>query len=494
MTYIPVAEQKALAEKAAEDKRVALNALFAKNRIFAFNCGKPRDPMYPEVREANPLQKQLLEAWENHNYKVFTYTGGNRIGKTTISVILAISVCAGEWPWSGKKMQFGHDLPRKIRYVGQAFESHIKAVLEPALKYWWPEAYILKTKKNNQGIDSLWQLYSRDHKKGLLGSIEIMSNSQDSSMFEGWNGDVVIYDEPPKRDVRVACARGLIDRGGRELFAMTLLSEAWVQRDIIKATLPDGTPDMTVFNINGDIYSNVGYGLKKEAIEQFAKTLTDDEKQARLFGKPSYMTSLVFPRFDRQKHVKERFQIPLDALVDVSIDFHPSKPWAMVFMATTKSGIKYICDEIKFRGNPKSAAEELIRVIRMRDYARVNRIIIDPLAKSGQGNDIDVYSIFADALAAFNYNLETASKEKDSGISILNSLLWTENEMPGLYYFKDCGKTIEETENLLYDPDTFKPQKVDDDYTECSYRLALLDTEWYPPYEHNQSQGKSVVL
>ena len=30
---------------------------------------------------ANPLQLELLEAWENPIYKVFTFTGANRIGK-----------------------------------------------------------------------------------------------------------------------------------------------------------------------------------------------------------------------------------------------------------------------------------------------------------------------------------------------------------------------------------------------------------------------------
>jgi len=54
--------------------------------------------------------------------------------------------------------------------------------------------------------------------------------------------------------------------------------------------LPDGSPDMSVYNISGDIYSNVGYGITAEGVEQFKKTLTEDEIQARLFGKPSYMS------------------------------------------------------------------------------------------------------------------------------------------------------------------------------------------------------------
>ena len=498
MTYIKVDDRKRIEEeqkaKQELEQRNALNELLAKNRIFGFNCGRPRNPLYPEVREANPLQKKLIEAWENPQYKVFTYSGGNRLGKTTSGAIIAISTVAGCWPWSGKKLKFMHDKPRKVRYVGQGWEQHVKAVVEPALKFWWPESYIVKKKKNNQGIDATWELWSRDHKKGLLGTIEIMSNVQDSAVFEGWEGDLIIYDEPPRRDVRVACARGLVDREGRELFCMTLLGEAWIHREVIKAKLPDGSPDMSVFNINGESKDNVGYGITQAGLDQFSKTLKPEEIEARIKGKPSYLSSLLCPKFDIHIHVKERFTVPLDALIDISIDWHPSKPLAVVFLGTLKNGMKYVVDEIKFRGPTKSAAEEIIRIIRQRDYARVNRIVIDPLSKSGAPNETDAFSIFSETFAAYGYCLEVASKEKENGIEILNGLLWTENQAPALFFFKDCISTIQEVEDMMYDPETFKPVKVNDDYFECLYRLCLMDTQWFPTYESKSSGSCHVVL
>lgn len=252
---------------------------------------------------------------------------------------------------------------------------------------------------------------------------------------------------------------------------------------------------MSIFNISGDIFSNVGYGITKEGVEQFAKVLSEDERQARLYGKPAYMSSLVFPKFDRHQHIKDRFKIPLDALVDIQIDFHPSKKWAVVFVATLRNGFKYVCDEIWDKGNHKFMAEEILRKIRERDYARVNTIEIDPLAKGGEDNDIDVFSIMSTVFASRGYPLGTASKDKAVGISIVNSLLWTENEMPGLFFFKDCVKTIEQVENLMFDPESadLKPEKKDDDFTECLYRAALKDTQWYPEFRAKQA-GRSVVL
>lgn len=471
-------------EHTDKERLDATNKLLSDNRIFGFN--HPIDPRYPEFRMPNPPQVALLEAWDNPVYKVFTYSGANRIGKTFIGGNIATCAMAGEWLWNGKKMRFSHNEPRKIRYVGQAWESHIKAVVEPMLKFWWPKSHPVETKKNNQGIEAVWI------DKRTKSVLEIMSNVQDSSVFEGWMGDLVIYDEPPKRDVRVACARGLIDRQGRELFCMTLLKEAWIHREVVKARLADGSPDLSVFNINGDIYSNVGYGLTKEGIEQFAKTLTEDEKQARLLGKPSYMSSLVFPRFQRDVHVKEPFKIPLDWIVDVSIDFHPSKKWAVVFIATAKNNVKYICNEIWEHGNPKYMAEEIIRKIKDGHY-RVGQVIIDPLSKGDKNNDNTVYEIMGQVFGSHNISLETASKDKDNGIALVNNLLWTENEMPGLYYFKTCPKSIQQTEDLMYDPETFKPQKTDDDFTECIYRLALLGTEWFSEV-HYTNNKKAVML
>jgi hypothetical protein len=444
----------------------------------------------------NPKQAELLRGWLDPAKKVFTFTGGNRLGKTTIGTVVALSVLFGRWLWldcpgmdAGMRIPFIHRHPRRVRYIGQGWESHIKAVVIPALKFWWPKNRPLETKKNNQGVDAIW----KDLATG--STLEIMSTSQSSDVFEGWAGDLVVYDEPPPRDIRVACARGLIDRQGRELFGATLLKEAWIHREVIKARLEDGKPDPSVFNVVGEIWDNVGYGLTKEGIDQFARSLKPEEKQARLYGKPSYLSSLVFPRFQRDLHVKEPFKIPLDAIVDISIDFHPSKKWAVVFLATTKANFKYVCHELWEHGNPKAIAEEIIRVVRAGDW-RMGRCIIDPLAKSGEPNDNDVYTIMAQVLGAHNISLDVASKDKDNGIALVNNLLWTENQMPGLWLFDSCPMTIKQVEDLMYDPESLKPTavKVDDDMTECLYRLSLLDTQWYPQDTHDTSKQRNVML
>ena len=458
-----------LAKIQAELKEIAAKEVAFKERLLKYQ----QDNAIEYFTRPNPPQRKLLEAWGKEQYKVFTFTGANRIGKTTIATIIGIATMRGFWPWDNTPLVFPHKDPRKIRYIGQAWETHIKTVVEPALKRWWPKAVPVETKKNNQGIDAVW----RDKKTG--STLEILSNNQDSDTFEGWEGDLVIYDEPPSRDNRIACARGLVDRRGRELFVATLLKEAWIHREIIRMKDADGRPDPSVFNVHAEIDENIGFGLTQEGVDQFDKSLRADERQARLKGIPSYMSTLVWGKFDREVHIKEDFKIPLDWIVDVQIDFHPAKPWYIQFLATDKRNFKYVCHEIVEKGNPKYIAEKIIRHFKQ-NMLRPGVIQIDPLAKGDPNADDDtVYEKLFNIFASHGFVLETASKDKENGITAINDWLLTENEMPCLFFFRSCKHTIQQVEDYMYDPDTLKPSKEDDDMCECLYRHGLLNTQWY---------------
>ena len=486
------------AEREFTEWALAYADFIRNNRLYAFREATPREKMVEAAigeklfMPPNPKQQAILDGWFNPKKKVFTLTGGNKLGKTTIGATIGESVMFGRTLWDDQKITFPHRYPRKVRYVGQGWESHVKTVVIPALKFWWPKNRPLDTKKNNQGVEAFW----KDLATG--STLEIMSTSQSTDVFEGWDGDLIIYDEPPPRDIRVACARGLVVRKGRELFTATLIKEAWIHREVMKARLTDGTPDMTILNVVGKIYDNLGYGLTQEGIDQFAKTLKPKERDARLEGKPDYLSNLVYEVFDRDKHLKKPFKIPLDWIVDFSIDFHPSKPWAVVAMATARNNFKYVCKEFELRGGPKYVGEEIERYVRTNNL-RVGKATIDPLAKGDANADeeaITVYDKLYAALSSFGISLGVASKDKSNGIQMVNDLLWTENQMPGLFFFEDCVKTIEQVEGLMYDPETLKDTalKSDDDFTECLYRLALLNTEWYPEIIYDVSKQKSMML
>jgi len=425
----------------------------------------------------NPVQRELLEAWTEPQHKVFTYTGANRIGKTTIGTIIGFSTLFGKWLWNDTRLHFPHSKPRKVRYIGQDWEKHIKAVVIPALKVWWPKTRPVHISKNTQSVEYFWT-------DELTGStLEIMSNKQESELHEGWDGDLIIYDEPPTRKIRVANARGLIDRQGRELFCMTLLKEAWVDREVIKARNEDGSVDTSVFNVHGDIYSNVGYGITQEGISQFEKTLTEDEKEARLLGIPSYMSGLVYPTFSRRfkprGHLKRRFKVPLSWIVDIAIDVHPREKQAVLFIATDPRNERYVVDEIWGHGDGTWVGEEIIRFITRNSY-RVGRIVVDPLSKGDQNEPNTTFDKIDAVLSRYGYVLNVASKDKVAGILAVKDHLVGPNKEPSMWFFDDLNRTLYEIEGYIYDEDSQKPQDKDDHMMENLYRALLLDTQWYP--------------
>ncbi len=460
------------------------------NRLEFFGIVDPvRAELHKECckifRGANPKQAVLLEAWKEPKNKVFTYTGSNRIGKTTIGSVIGESVLFGKWIWNNEPIFFPHKQPRKVRYVGQDWEKHIKTVVEPELKKWWPKRRKVTTRKNNFGVDALWI----DEETG--SSLELMSNNQDADLHEGWYGDLIIYDEPPRREIRVANARGLIDRQGRELFCMTLLKEAWVDREVIKALNPDGTPDTSVFNVHGDITVNIGYGITREGVDQFAKTLTEEEKDARLKGIPSYMSGLVYPAFNRQKHLVKRFKVPTDWPVDIRIDIHPREKQAVLFVATDPKGFKYVCDEIWEHGDGTQIADEIIRFITRNAY-RIGNIKIDPLSKGDSNNENTVFDKVQDVLIRHGFPLGVATKDKTAGILEVKNFLMGPNNMPSLFIFDDLKRTVFEIEGYMYDKETQKPQDKDDHMMENLYRI-LLDGSIYTEMQDEEEEKEKVV-
>ena len=440
------------------------------------------------VPKQHPKQVELFEAFKDRTKKVFTYTGGNRTGKTVSGVDITWCYVTGTWLWSGEKIWFPHRRPRRIRIVGQDWEKHIKTVVIPALWQWMPRNHVSlkggKPKKNSLGVEAFWE----DERTG--STIEIMSNRQETSLFEGWDGDLIYYDEPPSRNNRTACTRGLVDRQGKELFCMTLLKEPWVDREVIQAELDNGMPDPSVFNVHATMYDNVGYGITIDGVRDFKSKLTKEERDARIDGIPSYMSGLVCKHFRKKTkasggHIVERFDIPSDWPVDIMIDIHPRKEQAVLFTAVSPQQIKYCCFEIWEHGSGEQIADQIMRIV-SRNNLRVNRIGCDPLAKGDSNANAGdtTFSKMANVFARFGHELETASKDKVSGIIEINNHLKGPNNEPSLFFFSDLKRTVHNVSGWMYDDDTQKPSKEADDQCENLYRTLLWDTEYtLPEYE-----------
>jgi len=439
-----------------------------KNRIEFFNTPPNPGP--------NPKQSMILEAFLDPQFKTLGMDGGNRLGKTTVLTLIGECVMFGKYLWDGESLLglFNHNQPRKVRYIGQGWQDHIKAVVIPELHKWWPQNRPVERHGNGVITDTFW----KDVTTG--STLEIMSNTQDHKVHEGWSGDLILYDEPPRREIYVANARGLVDRRGREVFACTLLNEPWIDREIKKKTDKNGRPDKSVFWVSGTSYDNVGFGITREGVEEFKEKLTEAEEQARIYGIPQYLQGLVYPQFDRKTHLFDWFQIPSDWLVDIAIDVHPREKQAVLFVATDSRNDRYICDEIWDNGDGTWIAEEIIRKVNRNNY-RVNNIIIDPLSKGDSNNENTVFQKIFTVLSRYGYPLKVASKDKESGILEVKKHLLGPNKRPSMFLLNNCMRTLYEIEGYMWDKETNKPVDKDDHMMENLYRICLLDTQYFSP-------------
>lgn len=428
-------------------------------------------------RGPNPKQKLLIENWTDVSKRIFCMTGGNKFGKTTMGAILALSLLIGYWPWDEKKKLISNP-PVVVRWIGQDWEVHIKTVLEPILDMWWPDNFKVKTSKNNQGVKATW--------KCANGSIlYLLSNKQDPDVHAGKDPDYLLFDEPPKRDIYIENIRGFaastrekIGPEGRTFISATLLKEAWIHQEIIKRRNSDGTPDKAIFNIHGKIWDNVGYGLSERGVDEFAKNLTSEEKQARLHGKPAYMAGLIYHQFKRETHLKKRFDVPTDYVVDIAVDCHPAKENAVLFIATDPRNYKYLVDEIWQHGDGTQMGDAIIKKIISNAY-NVNSILIDHSARGDSNNTFTTFEKIDNVLHKYNLSLETYKKDEDGGIKAARNLLYGPNNEPSLFIFDDLARFIMEIEGYMWDSKTNRPVDDKNDMMDNLYALANQDTQWY---------------
>jgi hypothetical protein len=353
-------------------------------------------------------------------------------------------------------------------------------VISPKLKEWLPVGSY-KTRNNNVGIEGFW-----DFPNG--STIEIMTNTQETRLHEGWSGHLVWADEPPSRDKYIANKRGLIDFSGIFLLTMTATRETWVLDDIAN------NPDASFGRVTG-ISMRQNPTLKEEDIASFEASLTEDEKLSRIQGGWLNLIGLVWKAFNPDKHIVDAFEVPTDWPMVAMIDFHTEKPHAISYWATDPRGFWYLVDETFYHQSPEEAADGIIRKKKENTW-RLEHAFIDPLAKGDtqymkmRGFSVeDSFNILQQKLGAAGIRLEVASKDKQSGILNVEKWLCGPNKMPTLFFFRTTANnirydghgegTIWELQHWVYRDG--EPAKENDHFCENLYRLTLTGIKYTDP-------------
>lgn len=356
-------------------------------------------------------------------------------------------------------------------------------------KQFIPAGAIDKVEKNNMG--NICSYYLKTFGSQIIVDTQ-KSFINDPQSFEGKQHDMAHYDEPPDRKLRVAVSRGLVDRGGYEIFTLTPLREAWIKNEIVDRA-PTSNGKIEVINV----VENQNPHISREGWEDYKGKLTVDEYKARAKGLWIHLEGLIYKEFEpklsngKEGHlVKElsREWIYNNCVVDVALDPHPRQPHAILFMATAKDGRRFIFDEIfsdtflpdlcKLWQVKEQYVELEVGVKVIKQLPVLNRIA-DPLAFDEDPEDGRKW---ADAFADEGIFLDKASKRKEAGITATREAFKARN----LFICENCTRTIFEIQNYTWDEWKYgndrnakeKPKDKDDHMMENMYRLILLETEY----------------
>ena len=447
------------------------------------------------IKYYNPHPKQIEFHSDKSRGRIIL--GGNRSGKSTAGACEQVAHMLGYRPWlseSDANYKINIRVPNKGLVIGESFGEQVRKVLVPKLlgdfelgiPGYLPTDFFVSAKKNQQGIIT--------HIKAKNGStVDLQSYDQPIELFESTDYDWDSYDEPPPRPIWVATQRGLTDRSGPWWIAMTPLKEAYIHDEIVSRD--------DVGKHFFDIEDNLNFGLTRNGIDDFARNLTDDEKESRLRGKFFHLSGLVYKLYGDINRI-DRVAIQRNWGMWMHVDTHPREPHRAVWMAILPDKKKFICGELKNHDKSNlvkpfvEAIKEYESTVLKRKGDEIVRLM-DPSAKTPNPtkDGLSIWDEFRDNGVV----CRAGSKNRDAGIlRFQNELQYDPNfgTYPNIYFFNDLILTHYEMTHYCWDDwaqkaaygktDKQKPKDKDDHLIEGIHRILLDDPECGEYYEEDQ--------
>lgn len=485
-----------------------------------------------------PWQKRALEVIRGKTTSAIVCS--NKIGKTGLGANVVSSWALGYEPWMEiekdnpdaieveglyyRKSSLGIKPPVKIVIVGEDWKIHIGQTIVPELKKWAPKGWYT-TKKNEQGIEYLWEWYNGSQ-------FMIMCYTQDKDLFESFRVQGAWEDEPPEKDKHQALSRGLLLDGGKTLMTLTPLKEAWLLDEIVLSHRADigvidnltiienpilyndekkilkelGLNDETQIHeyFNKLLYEDViketpvtdkGRGaelylqsvsppekhelINKLKILKFVKDIDPSDAGPRILGQFKSLVGRVLKIFDHSIHLIAPFKIPTDWFVTVVVDWHPSTPQAISYWAVDQHDFHYCIRERWANIAGEEIADDIITMKRTEGW-NIKKVFIDPLAKGSTsyirniiGSHIkDDYSIMQEKLSVEGITLIVAPKDPEKYVRSIEVMLKGANGRPTAYLFNNLERHLFEIQRWVYEDD--KPKEENNHFMVNWARYCLI--------------------
>lgn len=446
---------------------------------------------------------------------------GNRFGKSEMGAAEDVAFALGYRPWIAegitlRTLGLTDNVPEEfwdveLRYLGipkhstkglivttdwdkstEVFTSQESGANQGKLFKYIPKSSFVEATKNHSGaidrvvVKSLWGGNSVIH----LDTVK--SYKQNPLAFESGAWDWAHFDEPVPEGLYKALSRGLVDRGGKAWFTCTPLTEPWLDtkfspnlEDQSREDVPTKlTEDGDFWMMTGSMYDNP-YNQKAD-IDFFLGELTEEERTTRISGRPASYSGIVYKEFIWDVHVRTEppsdwpnwEHPPASYCLRFAIDYHPRKNNHVFFIATSPSEVHYVYAELW----TDTLINELVADINS-TLTREATVpgLIDPLADT-PNRVTDITPL--EEVLRLGLAVIPATKDPHNGIIAVKTLLKARdrNGNPIIYFNRQCTRTLSEiSRGYIWDADTNKPVKKNDDAMENFYRLALQGLFYVEP-------------
>src|SRR5271165_6384028 len=327
--------------------------------------------------EPHPKQRQFHEA---RTY-IKAFLGGNRSGKTTAGIVDDIIQAVDADCLPGHLASYKKFEPPFHCRVVCPSEKILESIVFQKLREWMPR---------DQYLAGEWsKAFSKSQRILTLknGSyFDFLTYEQDVDKHGGAAKHRIHYDEVPPQHIWNEGKMRLADYEGADaLFTMTPLEglnwaydELWVPWE--KGHLEDG------FIVTVDIDDNpyLDEGQRDKALKGYSSA----ELQARKKGRFVHFAGMIYPQFDRSRHVIPERPIPDGSFVYVGIDPGIRIMAAVLWTYVEPGGRIIVFDELALQGHTVEGVAKAIKLINAKHGNKVTgpinprAYIIDPIARN----------------------------------------------------------------------------------------------------------------
>lgn len=329
-----------------EDVLNRLNRLPETERLAVLDALQEKRKQKTFVKYFEPWSEQKTALTEfTSGKKIFGLLGGNRSGKTVLGAFIAVAWCLGKeyfrdepaWEWV-KDLPIPEP-PNNVWVVGVTNNVLRDVIWYEKLRHGKAHPPFLPTDGSVRDCkDGDFQIFFEN---GSLLTGKSAEAGRDK--FQGASIDLVWLDEECEQDVFDECYQRTVDCAGRLLLTLTPLTDInsgvrtpWVF-DLFEEYLA-GDPSLVFCQLSTLNSPFVPQDEKKKLIEKWAG---DPEEGARLYGKFVRRSGLVYPWFDKSKHIIRPIAIPRFWQRIVSIDPAATGVTAAIWIAVDENGNYY---------------------------------------------------------------------------------------------------------------------------------------------------------